>query len=54
MNILKTQKKLTDSKRMVTVETVKKRGKSAVLAKHTANDWFMCERSRKHVTNLTC
>ena len=54
MNILKTQQKPTDSKRMVTVETVKKRRKSAMLAKHTANDWFSCERSGKHVTNLNC
>ena len=37
---------------MVTVETIKKSWKNAVLAKHAANDWPIYERSGKHSTNL--
>ena len=37
---------------MVTVETIKKSWKNAVLAKHAANDWLIYERSGKHSTNL--
>ena len=50
----KTQQKPTDTKRMVTVDTVKKSWKDIVLAKYNANDWLMQDRSGKHVINLKC
>ena len=48
----KTQQKPTDSERMVTIDTVEKSWKNAVLAKYDANDWLTYDRSGKHAINL--
>ena len=50
----KTQLKPTDSNRMVTVGTVKKSWKNAVLAKYAANYWLTYDKSGKHATNFKC
>ena len=50
----KTQQKPTDCNRMVTVDTVKKSWKNAVLAKYAANYWLTYDRSGKHATNFKC
>ena len=47
-----TQQKPTDSKRMVTVDTVEKSCKNAVLAKYIGNDWLTYGRSGKYAINL--
>ena len=39
---------------MVTVDTVKKSWKNAVLAKYAANYWLTYDRSNKHATNFKC
>ena len=38
---------------MVTVETIKKSRKNAVLAKNAVNDWLIYERSGKHSSLLS-
>ena len=40
--------------RMVTVDTVKKNWKNAVLAKYAANYWLTYDRNGKHATNFMC
>ena len=43
-----------DSNKIVTVDTIGKSWKNAVLGKYAANDWLMYNRSGKHATNLKC
>ena len=42
-----TQQKRTDSNRMITVDTVEKSQKIAVLPKYAANDWLTYDRTGK-------
>ena len=39
---------------MVTVDTVKKSWKNAVLAKYTTNYWLTYDRSGKYAANFKC